>query len=57
MKVINLTEGMRFGIGVDGLTEEARATAIDFDGVVQGSDGQAGSSSRRMCASSNRKRR
>jgi hypothetical protein len=42
MKVINLTEGMRFGIGVDGLTEEARATAIDFDAVVQGSDGQGG---------------
>jgi hypothetical protein len=36
MKVIDLSEGMRFGVGVDGLTEEARGTAIDYDDEVDG---------------------
>lgn len=42
MKVVNLTEGMRFGVGVDGLTEEPRAEAIAYDSIVNGGDGHGG---------------
>ena len=38
--LINLTEGMRFGVGIEGITEEARGTAIQYDGVSNGSGGQ-----------------
>lgn len=39
-KVINLTEGMRFGVGIDPLTDEVRGLPIVFDGETTGVGGQ-----------------
>lgn len=38
--IVNLTQGMRFGVGVDGLTEAARGEAVKFDGVIDPPGGQ-----------------
>jgi hypothetical protein len=40
MTVINLTAGMRFGIGIDSQTEEVRGTAIEFSSVTDAHGGQ-----------------
>jgi hypothetical protein len=40
MGIINLTSGMRFGAGVDRLTEQARGIAIEYEGVQDGFGGQ-----------------
>jgi hypothetical protein len=39
-RMINLTEGMRFGAGVDGITEETRGLPIEFDGISDSAGGQ-----------------
>lgn len=39
-RIINLTEGMRFGAGVDTHTEEVRGIPIEFDGESYGNGGQ-----------------
>lgn len=39
-KIINLTEGMRFGAGVDIDTEDVRGIALQFDGETTGHGGQ-----------------
>jgi hypothetical protein len=39
-RLINLTEGMRFGAGVDGITEEVRGLPIQFDDVSDERGGQ-----------------
>jgi hypothetical protein len=38
--IINIREGMRFGVGIDGLTESVRAYAVDSDGETTRSGGQ-----------------
>lgn len=37
---INITEGMRFGAGVDDVTEEVRGLPIEFDGISDNKGGQ-----------------
>lgn len=39
-RIINLTEGMRFGASVDGITEEVRGLPIDYDGITYDEGGQ-----------------
>lgn len=39
-RIINLTEGMRFGAGIDGLTEEVRGLPIEYDAVSDAGGGQ-----------------
>lgn len=39
-RIINLTEGMRFGASVDGITEEVRGLPIEYDGETDGQGGQ-----------------
>lgn len=39
-RIINLTPGMRFGAGVDGITEEVRGLPIEYDGETDGQGGQ-----------------
>lgn len=39
-RIVNLTEGMRFGAGIDSLTEEVRGLPIEYDGVSDADGGQ-----------------
>jgi hypothetical protein len=39
-RIINLTEGMRFGVGIDEQTEEARGSPIEYDGISDAEGGQ-----------------
>ena len=39
-RIINLTEGMRFGVGIDEQTEEARGSPIEHDGISDADGGQ-----------------
>lgn len=50
-RIINLTEGMRFGAGVEGITEEVRGLPIEFDGVSDGAGGQIVESNVKMIES------
>jgi len=51
MKRINLSEGMRFGMGADSHTEEARGEAITFNGIEHEAGGQVVASALKMIQS------
>ena len=38
--LVNMRDGMRFGVGIDALTESVRATALEFNAEVDGEGGQ-----------------
>lgn len=39
-RIINLTPGMRFGAGVDGITEEVRGLMIGYNGITDSQGSQ-----------------
>jgi hypothetical protein len=39
--IVNIREGMRFGVGIDTLTQGVRAVSIEYDGETVGVGGQS----------------